>query len=293
MKNNSQLIEGFLDTAWLQVGMSQNTLSAYRSDLQIFSNYLNKTSLLKVTQKSIDAYLQHRDKADIALATRARILACLRSFYAYLCRQNIIKNNPCLSIAHNNITKKLPQHLNEKEVVALLNAPDIKSLKGKRDSAMLELLYGCGLRVSELINLTKQQIHLTEGYLVIYGKGNKERALPLGDIVSSKLHNYQTCLQNQTNAQNTAYFLSNRGLAMSRHNFWYIIKQYAKQCHITKSISPHTLRHAFATHLVNHGADLRSVQLMLGHSDISTTQIYTHIHNQQLKKYHQKHHPMG
>ena len=294
MHNNDNLIEQFLDNAWLKDGMVDNTMLAYRSDLKIFTHYLAGLSLLQVKKITILNYLSYRDTQQISHATKARILTCLRTFYTYLFNQSLISINPSLQIKHSNITKKLPDYLNETEVISLLNAPNEKTDKGKRDRAMLELLYTCGLRVSELVNLSKQQINLVDEFILINGKGNKERVLPLGEIALKKLMIYQQDVRSLFNQSiDNAYFLSNRGHAMSRHNFWHMIKNYAIQSGITKPISPHTLRHAFATHLVQHGADLRSVQLMLGHSDISTTQIYTHIHNIQLERQHKKHHPKG
>lgn len=293
--SNITLIAQFLDHTWLELGVSNNTLDAYRSDLTIFSQYLKDTHFCEVDASLILAYLAFRDTQNINNSTKARILTCLRGFYQHLLNQALIEHNPTSGIKHSKAIKRIPDYLNQKEVVALLEAPDEKTNKGKRDGAMLELIYACGLRVSELVNLTKQQVHLEDGYIRIYGKGNKERILPLGEIALKKLTiYYQTVRQTYGNTHKVdAYFLSNRGRAMSRHNFWHLIKQYAQICQIQKPLSPHTLRHAFATHLVQNGADLRSVQLMLGHSDISTTQIYTHIHNTRLADQHKKHHPIG
>ncbi len=294
---NNDLIEQFLSFIWLSNKLSQNTMSAYQSDLQLFNKYLTKQqkSLLKVDKTTILDYLISRDKQNISSATKARIITCLKGFYSYLANENYIKKDPSLYIKHSKKDKKLPNYLNEQEVIGLLQAPDEKTCIGIRDMAMLELLYSCGLRVSELINLEQKQINIEDEFIIIYGKGNKERALPLGEIVIEKLINYQQKSRTifNKNKQSNYYFLSNRGSAMSRQNFWNIIKNYALKNGIDKKLSPHTLRHAFATHLVQNGADIRSVQLMLGHSDISTTQIYTHIHNIRLKQQHQKHHPKG
>ncbi len=294
---NNGLIEQFLNFIWLRDKLSQNTMSAYHSDLQLFNKYLIKyqKSLLSVDKKIILNYLISRDKQNISSATKARIITCLRKFYNYLIDENYIKKNPSLYIKHTKKDRKLPNYLNEKEVVGLLQAPNEKTAIGIRDMAMLELLYSCGLRVSELVNLEQKQINIEDEFIIIYGKGNKERALPLGEVVMDKLINYQqnSRLIFNKNSKSNYYFLSNRGSAMSRQNFWNIIKNYAIKNGIDKKLSPHTLRHAFATHLVQNGADIRSVQLMLGHSDISSTQIYTHIHNIRLKQQHQKHHPKG
>jgi integrase/recombinase XerD len=219
----------------------------------------------------------------------------LRIFYQYLITQKLIKKNPTAKLHHPKQAQKLPIFLNIEEVDRLLNTPDKNTVFGQRDRAMLELLYSCGLRVSELINLDYHNINLNEEYIRIHGKGNKERILPMGEIAMDYLNTYEQKARPYLlkSGQTDHYFLSNRGSGMSRQNFFYIIKAYAAKAGIDKPLSPHTLRHAFATHLVQQGADLRSVQLMLGHSDISTTQIYTHIQNTQLKSQHSKHHPRG
>jgi integrase/recombinase XerD len=289
--DNPLLIEQFLDHYWLSSGASKNTLLAYHSDLKLFSKWLN-ISLLKVNDQDINNYFKQRQRN---AATQARILTCLSTFYNYLLSIKTIDNNPTAKLHHPKKAQKLPVFLNITEVEALLSAPDEKTIFGMRDRAMLELLYSCGLRVSELINLNYHNIHLNNEYIRIHGKGNKERMLPMGEIVIDYLGVYAEKSRPflLKNTQSNAYFLSNRGTGMSRQNFFYIIKTYALKVGIDKPLSPHTLRHAFATHLVQNGADLRSVQLMLGHSDIATTQIYTHIQNTQLKSQHQKHHPHG
>ncbi len=291
MKNNPQLIDKFLDHYWLSSGASQNTLLAYRSDLKLFSKWL-KHPLETVTDTTINDYFKHRS---LNPATQARILTCLGTFYNYLVTTKTIGTNPTEKLHQPKQVQKLPIFLNINEVESLLNTPDEKTIFGMRDRAMLELLYSCGLRVSELINLEYHNLNLNEEYIRIHGKGNKERILPMGEIAMDYLSVYAEKSRPflLKNGQNDAYFLSNRSARMSRQNFFYIIKAYALKAGINKPLSPHTLRHAFATHLVQQGADLRSVQLMLGHSDISTTQIYTHIQNTQLKSQHQKHHPRG
>ena len=285
------LIDQFLDHYWLSTGASQNTLSAYRSDLQLFDQHL-PTAIEKVSAHHIQDYFKQRQ---LSASTQARILTCLRLFYQYLIRSQLISDNPTATLHHPKQAQKLPIFLNIEEVDKLLSTPDEKTIFGMRDRAMLELLYSCGLRVSELINLNYHNINLNEEYIRIFGKGNKERILPMGEMAIEFLSTYE----NQARPallkakQTDFYFLSNRGSGMSRQNFFYIIKNYAAQAGIDKTLSPHSLRHAFATHLIQSGADLRSVQLMLGHSDISTTQIYTHIQNVQLKTQHAKHHPRG
>ncbi len=292
---NTELIDQFIDYYWLSTGASKNTLAAYRSDLKIFNKWLAGMSFISINSKHIQDYFSDRQKNNIGSSTQARILTCLHSFYQYLLATQLIKNDPTEQLSHPRLEKKLPVFLNIQEVEKLLEAPSSSSLFGQRDRAMLELLYSCGLRVSELINLSYHNINLKEEFIRIHGKGNKERVLPMGEIAIDYLMKYETNARPVLlkNGQSDSYFLSNRGSAMSRQNFFYIIKAYANQVGIDKPLSPHSLRHAFATHLVQKGADLRSVQLMLGHSDISSTQLYTHIQNAQLKAQHAKHHPRG
>ena len=292
---NTELIDQFIDYYWLSTGASKNTLAAYRSDLKIFNKWLAGKSFISVNSKHIQDYFSDRQKNNIGSSTQARILTSLHSFYQYLLANQLIKKDPTEQLSHPKLEKKLPVFLNIKEVEKLLEAPSGSSLIGQRDRAMLELSYSCGLRVSELINLSYHNINLKEEFIRIHGKGNKERVLPMGEIAIDYLMKYETNARPVLlkNGQSDSYFLSNRGSAMSRQNFFYIIKAYATQVGIDKPLSPHSLRHAFATHLVQKGADLRSAQLMLGHSDISSTQLYTHIQNAQLKAQHAKHHPRG
>ena len=292
---NSDLIDQFIDFYWLTTGASKNTLSAYRSDLKIFSKWLNNNLLIDVDKKQIQDYFSYRKDSNISASTQSRMLTCLHSFYQYLSDKQNLKIDPTEQLDYPKLEKKLPVFLNVQEVERLLEAPNSKSLFGQRDRAMLELLYSCGLRVSELINLSYHNINLKDEFIRIHGKGNKERLLPMGEIAIDYLTKYELNSRPALlkNGQSDSYFLSNRGRAMSRQNFFYIIKDYASKAGIDKPLSPHSLRHAFATHLVQKGADLRSVQLMLGHSDISSTQLYTHIQNAQLKAQHQKHHPRG
>lgn len=289
--DNENIIDKFLDNYWLLTGATNNTLCAYRSDLLLFSIYLNK-SLLTINTKNIYSYF---DKKEFSNATQARSLACFRAFYQYLFDKKLIKSNPTSNLKSPKQSQKLPVFLSTKEVEKLLNTPKSATIVGMRDKAMLELLYACGLRVSELISLNYHNISIKDEYVRIYGKGNKERILPIGEIAIHYLTEYEQKSRPHLlkKGQTDNYFLTNRGSNMSRQNFFYIIKGYAIKAEIYKKLSPHSLRHAFATHLVQNGADLRSVQLMLGHSDISTTQIYTHIQNTTLKKQHQTHHPSG
>ena len=292
---NTVLIEQFIDHYWLSSGASQNTLSAYRSDLNIFQKYLSNSAFSEVSPEKIQDYFKVRQQKGMSASTQARILTCLRLFFHYLHDNKLINTNPARELSHPKQAQKLPVFLNIEEVEKLLDTPDENTIFGKRDKAMLELLYSCGLRVSELINLSYHNIHLRDEYIRIHGKGNKERMLPMGEIAIDYLTTYEQEARPLLlkNGQCDSFFLSNRGKAMSRQNFFYLIKSYALQAGIDKPLSPHSLRHAFATHLVQKGADLRSVQLMLGHSDISSTQLYTHIQNAQLKAQHAKHHPRG
>ena len=295
MGMNNQLIDQFIDFYWLTTGASQNTLSAYRSDLKIFNKWLGDVRFENVSKNLVHEYFSHRKDSNLSASSQSRILTCLHSFFQYLIEHQIINHDPTDHINYPKLDKKLPIFLNIQEVEKLLDIPNIKSIFGQRDRAMIELLYSCGLRVSELINLSFHNISLKDEFVRVHGKGNKERMLPLGEIAIDYLDEYENNARPilLKNGQCDSYFLSNRGSAMSRQNFFYIIKSYASLAGIEKPISPHSLRHAFATHLVQKGADLRSVQLMLGHSDISSTQLYTHIQNAQLKAQHQKHHPRG
>ncbi len=292
---NNNLIDQFIDYYWLTSGASKNTLSAYRSDLNIFSKWLNQTPFTSVDKKLVQEYFSYRKKSNLSAASQSRILTCLHSFFQYLLNNQKMTYDPTEQMDYPKLEKKLPIFLNIQEVENLMEVPNTNSIYGQRDRAMLELLYSCGLRVSELIGLSYHNLNLKEEFVRVHGKGNKERMLPLGEVAIDFLDQYEKNSRTVLlkNGQCDSYFLSNRGSAMTRQNFFYIIKGYAATAGIDKPISPHSLRHAFATHLVQKGADLRSVQLMLGHSDISSTQLYTHIQNAQLKMQHQKHHPRG
>lgn len=296
-KNDVALIESFLDTLWAEQGLSNNTLSAYRGDLERYSHWAqhNGVALPDAEQKDLQMFLGECVRAGVKPRTTARQLSSLRRFYRYLLRETIIKRDPSAEIESPRLGRTLPVSLNEKEVEDLLAAPDIATVLGLRDRAMLETLYASGLRVSELVNLVLHQLNLDQGLVKIMGKGSKERLVPMGEEAVRWLDRYlkearPTLVKGQAT---DALFPSNRGRAMSRQTFWHSLKRYAASANINKSISPHTLRHAFATHLVNHGADLRVVQMLLGHSDLSTTQIYTHIARERLKQVHAAHHPRG
>lgn len=297
-KAENILINRFLDALWMEKGLSENTLSAYRNDLNGFSKWLessNKIELEAVDSTHVLSYLSYRLKKKYSPRSSARFLSSSRRFYAYLIRSKIIESDPVALIESPKLGKSLPKTLSEKDVEAILAAADTNTAMGLRDRTMLEILYASGLRVSELVSLTPGQINLRQGVIRIMGKGSKERMVPLGEEAITWIENY---LENGRpdilkGSMCDAMFPSNRRSFMTRQTFWHIIKRYARQADIDKSLSPHTLRHAFATHLLNHGADLRVVQLLLGHSDLSTTQIYTHVARARLKDLHSQHHPRG
>ena len=290
---SKQLIDLFIDALWVENGLSQNTLSAYASDLRIFNKSLAKDSLVQASNSDISFFLNQRYDQGISARSSARILSSLRRFYSYLLREKHINTDPTALIDTPRIGRPLPSSLSEHDVELLLNAPEPTSILGARDKAMLEMLYASGLRVTELVSLTTSQVNLRLGVLRITGKGNKERLTPIGEQAMDSLEEYMQYSRKALLSERpcNAVFVTNRAAGMTRQAFWHIIKRYAKKAGINKELSPHTLRHAFATHLLNHGADLRVVQLLLGHSDLSTTQIYTHIAKERLKEMHAKYHP--
>ena len=295
-------IEQFLDNIWMERGLSDNTLSAYRTDLKNFVKWLKLLNNNSITDKligveriDIENYLSDLKEREISARSRARLLSSLRRFYAYLLREKKIDIDPVALIDAPKLGRSLPKILTEKDVESLLMAPDTSTLLGLRDRVLLEVLYATGLRVSELVGLLLNQINLQQGVIRVTGKGNKERLVPLGEEAVSWLEKYLSSARSELLKGHVtdALFVTKRGSEMTRQAFWYLIKRYAFQAEITSNISPHTLRHAFATHLLNHGADLRVVQMLLGHSDLSTTQIYTHVANERLKSLHSQHHPRG
>jgi integrase/recombinase XerD len=295
---SNPLIEQFLDAIWMERGLSENTLAAYRSDLSGYARWLasqQQSDLTAVGRDDVQTYLAQRVTAKASPRSTARLLSTLRRFYAWLRRENRISADPTALIEAPKLGRPLPKTLTEPEVEALLAAPDTQTLLGLRDRTMLEVLYASGLRVSELVSLKLMQLNLQQGVIRVTGKGNKERLVPLGDEAMSWLQRYiQEARIELLNAQTCdALFVTQRREAMTRQAFWYMIKRHAKNAGIEKALSPHTLRHAFATHLLNHGADLRVVQMLLGHSDLSTTQIYTHVARARLKDLHAQHHPRG
>ena len=290
------LIARFLDAIWMESGLSKHSLAAYGSDLTKFAVYLrqNAVSLTDSTHQNIMDYLASRTQ-EVSARTSARIISSLRRFYRYLFREEILTKDPSANIKLPKINKKLPSLLSEEQVDELLNAPDVQSHYGLRDKAMLELMYASGLRVTELISLELGQIDLQVGVIKVLGKGNKERLVPVGELAIDCIEEYlESARHDLIGVQNSSsLFLSKRGHAMSRQAFWQMIKKYALQIGIKSNVSPHTLRHAFATHLLNHGADLRTLQMLLGHADLSTTQIYTHVATMRLQEIHKQHHPRG
>jgi integrase/recombinase XerD len=291
------MIDRFLDALWLEKGLSDNTRDAYRSDLTLFNGWLQEKGidLLGINRDAILDHLAWRVDNAYKPRSTARFLSGARGFYRYLLREKLIAVDPTLQIDMPQLGKPLPKSLSEADVEALLAAPDLSEAIGQRDRAMLEVLYACGLRVTELISLTLEQVNLRQGVLRVMGKGSKERLVPMGEEAIVWLERYMRDARHEllSGRPSDVMFPSQRGDQMTRQTFWHRIKHQAKVAGINKSLSPHTLRHAFATHLLNHGADLRVVQMLLGHSDLSTTQIYTHVARARLQEMHAKHHPRG
>ncbi|VVD81088.1 Tyrosine recombinase XerD [Pandoraea terrigena] len=291
-----RFIDQFCDTIWLEDGLSRNTLDAYRRDLRLFAQWLaakREASLDGVDEAALVAYLAWR-RESLASSVNRR-LSVFKRFYQWALREHAVQQDPCLRIASAKRAQRLPSTLSESQVEALLAAPDLAQPLGLRDRAMLELMYASGLRVSELVALKTIEVGLNEGVLRIFGKGAKERLVPFGEEANAWLARYLAESRGVLLAGRACdtLFVTQRGDGMTRQAFWYLIKRYALQADIRAPLSPHTLRHAFATHLINHGADLRVVQLLLGHADISTTQIYTHVARERLKSLHAQHHPRG
>lgn len=290
------LIDQFCDTLWLEDGLSQNTLDAYRRDLKLFALWLQErgSHLLTVQAQDLNAYFAARHAETKATSSNRR-LASLKRFYQLAVRQHQISHDPSLQMHSAKQAQRFPKTLSEAQVEALLAAPAVNTELGLRDRTMLELMYASGLRVSELVLLQSTHLSLQEGVLRITGKGNKTRLVPFGEHAQLWLQRYLQQARGQILAGqiSDALFVTARGCGMTRQMFWVLIKKYALLAGIRAPLSPHTLRHAFATHLLNHGADLRVVQLLLGHADISTTQIYTHVARERLKQLHAAHHPRG
>lgn len=296
---NERLITDFILHLQNIEGLAENTCQSYQNDLSIFARFINDEysdiSLTAISPQHINHYLVYRVKDGITQTTNARIQSSLKRFFKYLVLEKYIEDNPTTQIKRPKSGRKIPKSLSEKDVEALLNAPDISSIIGLRDKTMLEILYATGLRVSELISIRLFDFDLNAGVLKVMGKGSKERLLPLGEVAHDWLLKYLS--QRELLLQRSPsdfLFLSKRGTGMTRQTFWHAIKRHADIAEIPREeLSPHTLRHAFATHLINHGADLRIVQTLLGHSNVSTTQIYTHVANARLHEVYKKHHPRG
>ncbi|MCM0044805.1 MAG: site-specific tyrosine recombinase XerD [Burkholderiaceae bacterium] len=291
------VVDEFCDALWLEDGLSKNTLDAYRRDLLLFADWLQtdrSKSLHEVGEADLHAYFAHRH-ADSKASSSNRRLTVLKRFYQHALRQNRIAADPCLKLRSAKQPPRFPKTLSEQNVESLLGAPDANTALGLRDRTMLELMYASGLRVSELVLLKTIEVGLTEGVLRITGKGGKTRLVPFGEEARGWIVRYlsegRVAILGARVAD--ALFVTSLGGPMTRQMFWRLIKKYALRAGINAPLSPHTLRHAFATHLLNHGADLRVVQLLLGHADISTTQIYTHVARERLKKIHAQHHPRG
>lgn len=294
---DKESIERFCDALWLQEGLSANTLEAYRRDLEGLSRWLSArgTTLVTAVRADLLEYLSRCVGLGARPRTTARMLSSLRRYYGYLVREDQIQSDPTTLIDSPKIGRPLPKSLTEEQVVKLLQSPDVATPHGLRDRAMFETLYATGLRVSELVGLTLSQVSLTQGVVRVIGKGDKERLVPMGEEAVSWINRYLADGRPRfvRNRSTDAVFVTARGGPMTRQAFWHNLKRHARGGSIQVELSPHTLRHAFATHLLNHGADLRVVQMLLGHADLSTTQIYTHVARARLKTLHEKHHPRG
>jgi integrase/recombinase XerD len=292
-----ELIDQYCNNVSFRKDLSNNTILAYKSDLKIFLIWLHgyKKKLSNVDRIEINNYLAYRLDNGTSLSTIQRIITCIKSFYSFLFENNIIKSNPAQLIENPKKRRKLPTIITENEVMKLLEAPDVKTYKGLRDKSILELLYSSGLRISELLNVKINQISKEKKFLKIKGKGNKERLVPIGSSAMNSLIVYLDTyrLNIKINDNIDILFVNENGSIVTRQACWEMIQKYASISLINKKISPHNLRHAFATHLLNNGADLRTVQMLLGHASLSTTQIYTHIAKERLVKFHQKYHPRG
>ncbi|MBT3610370.1 MAG: site-specific tyrosine recombinase XerD [Gammaproteobacteria bacterium] len=298
-EKNQTDISGYLDTLWLERGLSENTLMAYRRDLQMTAQWLEKRSqgqmaLLQADNDALIEFMVQRKSAGVSDKSSARWLSTLRGFYRYMIFNQRLVDDPTQKLEHPKLGRSLPSSLSPAQVEALLAAPDVTNALGLRDRTMLEVLYASGLRITELGTLELANVNQRQGVVRVIGKGNKERLVPTGENALDWLSRYlRDARLSLLPAGGSVLFPSRLGRVMTRQTFWHAIKKYALQAGIQKNISPHTLRHAFATHLVDNGADLRAVQMMLGHSDLSTTQIYTHVAQQRLKELVQEHHPRG
>ncbi len=295
---DNPLIDQYIDALWMERGLSQNTLASYARDLRQLHTWLaahGAHDLASADRSDIQAYLGERLRQGQSPRSSARFLSCVRGFYRYLLREGRVIADPTRDIDSPRLGRSLPKSLSESDVERLLAAPDLDDPLEFRDRSMLELLYACGLRVSELVGLQLTQISLNQGVVRVFGKGSKERLVPMGEEALLWLQRFIAGPREELlrGSQSDTLFPSRRGDSMTRQAFWYRIKLYARRAEVDKALSPHTLRHAFATHLLNHGADLRVVQMLLGHSDLTTTQIYTHVAQARMQDLHARHHPRG
>jgi integrase/recombinase XerD len=291
------VISRFLDAVWMERGLSSNTLAAYRADLVALSRWLAQrhTELSHTARSDLLAFIAARVEAGARPRSTARQLSSFRRFFRFLVREGLVREDPTAQIAMPRIGRSLPKSMSEPEVESLLAAPSVSDPLGHRDRAMLEVLYATGLRVSELVSLKVTQVNVQQGVIRVLGKGNRERLIPLGEEAVRWLQAFMAGPRGEIllDRNTDSLFPTRRGDRMTRQAFWHIIKRYARKAGVDRELSPHTLRHAFATHLLNHGADLRVVQMLLGHSDLSTTQIYTHVARERMKDLHSQHHPRG
>ena len=293
------LIDQFTDSLWLSDGLAKNTVESYRRDIVQLDSWLKKSSRAAIDQvdaEDLQAFLAHRfEDRHASPRSTARLTSAMKRFYQFLILENLVAEDPSLRLQSPKLTRGLPKSLSEHHVDALLAAPDANTALGLRDKAMLETLYASGLRVTELVTLKVAQLSLEMGVVRVMGKGSKERLVPLGESAADVIQQYRKTARIELlgGQKSDDLFVTGRGRAMTRQMFWHLIKRHALTAGIRAPISPHTLRHAFATHLINHGADLRVVQLLLGHADITTTQIYTHVARERLKQIHAQHHPRG
>lgn len=304
--DDAAAIERLLDLLWIERGSGTQTLAAYRSDLMLFARWLatRDVAIAEAGEADIRDYLAMRGRLheqmrgqdrslQFSARSQARLMSALRRFYRFLVRDGQRKDDPSARLTSPKLPRALPKHMEQAQVDQLLDAPDVASPRGLRDRAMLELMYASGLRVSELVNLKRHQLSLQQNLVQLVGKGGKERLVPIGEIAEQWLRDYlaQARPELSRGQESDWLFVTSRGGPMTRHNFWQLIQRYAAKAGIRQHLSPHTLRHAFATHLLDHGADLRVVQTLLGHADLSTTQIYTHVTRVRLRDLHQRHHP--
>jgi len=291
-------VAGYLDHLIVDRGLASLTVDSYAYDMKGFCGFLNERRIhdpARVDREALLVYLALLDRDGLSARSRARKISCIRGFFRHLVERGLLKADPCEHVESPRLPRRVPQYLELSEVESLFAAVDRSTLEGRRDAAMFEIAYAAGLRVSELVGLRLEQIDLEMGCVTVLGKGSKERVVPIGVPASNAIFNYLERVRPQllSGTRSNALFVTRRGAAMTRQSFWKIVKKYARAAGITKEISPHTIRHSFATHLVQNSADLRAVQVMLGHADISATEIYTHIAQQRLKHLHSVCHPRG